>query len=180
MNLESFASLREVRRCVAVACRLDTRTVPQTNHFSLFNEIIAVYCENYTKHISMLCGEKECIDVKLRGTYSYHCACKRPIPNCWPKKKDVPATVWMNSATGAVPRVRLQKCVVSLWLKCCLFVCNTGTKPTFSLPSDVEIWWSMELQPEIVFAKSGSSYEDPDVDSVRLRMVTLRPGRLRW
>jgi hypothetical protein len=39
----------------------------------LFKEIIAVYSENHTKHISTLCGySAELVIVKAGGTYSYH------------------------------------------------------------------------------------------------------------
>jgi len=43
----------------------------------LFTEIIAVYCENYTKHVDKLCGQNvEFVDVTAGGTYNYHCALK--------------------------------------------------------------------------------------------------------
>jgi hypothetical protein len=44
----------------------------------LFKEIIAVYSENHTKYlINTLYGQNsELSNVKMGGTYSYHCALK--------------------------------------------------------------------------------------------------------
>jgi hypothetical protein len=40
---------------------------------TLFKEMIAVYCENHTKHINTLCGQtEEKLIVKAHGTYNYH------------------------------------------------------------------------------------------------------------
>jgi hypothetical protein len=38
----------------------------------LIKEVIAVYCENHTKHINLFCGDNaKLLDVKVGGTYSY-------------------------------------------------------------------------------------------------------------
>jgi hypothetical protein len=43
----------------------------------LFREIIPVYSENHMKPINTLCGQNaELLNVKVGGTYSYHCAFK--------------------------------------------------------------------------------------------------------
>jgi hypothetical protein len=43
----------------------------KTNLLLLFKEIIAVYCENYTKHKNTPCGQNAEFDyAKTRGTYS--------------------------------------------------------------------------------------------------------------
>jgi hypothetical protein len=37
----------------------------------LFREIIAVYCENHTEHVSTLCGQHiDCFRVRIACTYS--------------------------------------------------------------------------------------------------------------
>jgi hypothetical protein len=39
----------------------------------LFMETVALYCENYTEHTNILCGQKaEWCNVKNGGKYSYH------------------------------------------------------------------------------------------------------------
>jgi hypothetical protein len=59
------------------------RTAKKTPHFTitkiswltLFKEVIDVYSENHTKPANTLCGENaELLIVKVRGTYSSHCA----------------------------------------------------------------------------------------------------------
>jgi hypothetical protein len=43
----------------------------------LVREIIAVYYENQMKSINILSGQNEAlVNVKVCGTYSYHCALK--------------------------------------------------------------------------------------------------------
>jgi hypothetical protein len=37
-------------------------------------EITAYYCDNFTKCINMLSGQKEGFMLKINGTYSYHSA----------------------------------------------------------------------------------------------------------
>jgi hypothetical protein len=47
------------------------------NRLMLFREIIAVYCENRTKHINRVCGQNvEFFNIKASGIYSYHCSLK--------------------------------------------------------------------------------------------------------
>jgi lipoate-protein ligase B len=43
----------------------------------LFEETVAVYCENHTEHTDTLCGQNvEFLYVKAGGKYTYHCALK--------------------------------------------------------------------------------------------------------
>jgi hypothetical protein len=47
------------------------------NWLTLFREIIAIYCENYTKPVNTLRGQNaEVVNVKVSGTYSNHSALK--------------------------------------------------------------------------------------------------------
>jgi hypothetical protein len=47
------------------------------NRLMLFREIIAVYCENNTEHISTLCGQNvEFFYNTASGKYTYHCSLK--------------------------------------------------------------------------------------------------------
>jgi hypothetical protein len=44
--------------------------ITATSRLMLFREIIAVYCENRTKHTNTPCGQ----NIKSRDTYGYCCA----------------------------------------------------------------------------------------------------------
>jgi hypothetical protein len=55
-------------------------TATKTNRLMLFGATVAVYCENHMEHTDTLRGQNagfKC--VKVRGTYSYHCAL---VPVC--------------------------------------------------------------------------------------------------
>jgi hypothetical protein len=48
-------------------------TVTKISWLTLFKEIIAVHCENRTKHANTFCGQNaELLIVKARGTYSHY------------------------------------------------------------------------------------------------------------
>jgi hypothetical protein len=44
------------------------------NCLMLFADIISIYSGNHTKHVNTLCGQNAVLlNVKVSGTYSYHC-----------------------------------------------------------------------------------------------------------
>jgi hypothetical protein len=52
-------------------------TAKNPNRLILFKETVAVYCENCTEHINILCGQNvEFWYVKVCGAYSNHWALK--------------------------------------------------------------------------------------------------------
>jgi hypothetical protein len=73
--LFSLTLHRNNKQIQSVPHRKHSVSITKPNRLMLFREIIAVYCENHTKHINTLCEQnKGFLNVKSNGTYIYHFA----------------------------------------------------------------------------------------------------------
>jgi hypothetical protein len=75
----------KLKKLAQIIFKNSDRTAKKTQHFTitkinwltLFKETIAVYSENHTKLINILCGPNaESLNIKAGGTNSYHWALK--------------------------------------------------------------------------------------------------------
>jgi hypothetical protein len=61
------------KNSVRTAKKTQHFTITKINWLTLFKEIIAVYCENRTKHINTLCRQNaELLTKEAGGSHSYH------------------------------------------------------------------------------------------------------------
>jgi hypothetical protein len=77
VTLKSEIFLCNMKKFVSYLIENTFISTTKRNQLILLGEIIAVYCENCTKHTNSLClWNAELHNVKSGGTYSHHCALK--------------------------------------------------------------------------------------------------------